>query len=115
MLLNTHEVAEYLQLNEKKVYALARSGKIPAVRLTGKWLFPREMLEAWLEEQARVSLQTTQFPGEQLNQHGGATVVAGSDDPLLHALLRKLSERPENALYAFATLGNSEGIRALAT
>ena len=114
MLLNTHEVAEFLQLNEKKVYALARTGKIPAVRLTGKWLFPKETLEAWLEEQAHDSLQTPQEPGEQAQYRAGATVVTGSDDPLLHGLLLKLNKRPENGLYAFAELGSAEGIRALA-
>ncbi|HJM04953.1 MAG: helix-turn-helix transcriptional regulator [SAR324 cluster bacterium] len=114
MLLNTREVAEYLQLNEKKVYTLARTGKIPAVRLTGKWLFPKETLEIWLEEQARGSLQKEESPGERTKQTFGATVIAGSDDPLLHGLLQKLNDRPENGLYAFAELGSAGGIRALA-
>ena len=114
MLLNTHAVAKFLQLNEKKVYALARTRKIPAVRLTGKWLFPKETLEAWLEEQARSSLQTALESREQAQHRAGATVVTGSDDPLLHGLLLKLNERPENGLYAFAELGSAAGIGALA-
>ncbi|MBI4488538.1 MAG: helix-turn-helix domain-containing protein, partial [Deltaproteobacteria bacterium] len=39
-LLNTKEVAKYLGINEKKVYYLAKAGKIPSTRVTGKWTFP---------------------------------------------------------------------------
>ncbi len=38
--MNVRQVARYLQINEKKVYALVNEGRIPATRLTGKWLFP---------------------------------------------------------------------------
>ena len=34
-LLNTREVAAYLQINEKQVYRLVRTGKIPCTRVTG--------------------------------------------------------------------------------
>ncbi|MDY6970538.1 MAG: helix-turn-helix domain-containing protein, partial [Spirochaetota bacterium] len=36
MMLNTKEVAEYLGIHEKKVYALIKAGKIPCTRITGK-------------------------------------------------------------------------------
>ena len=39
--LTTKEVAEHLGIHEKQVYALVKAGKIPASRVTGKWLFPR--------------------------------------------------------------------------
>jgi excisionase family DNA binding protein len=35
------EVADYLRLNEKQIYRLLREKKIPATRVTGKWLFSR--------------------------------------------------------------------------
>ena len=33
--MNVRQVARYLQINEKKVYALVNDGRIPATRLTG--------------------------------------------------------------------------------
>ena len=34
--MNTKEVAEYLGINEKQVYALIKAGKMPCTRVTGK-------------------------------------------------------------------------------
>ena len=34
--LNVRQLSEYLHLNEKKVYAMAAEGEIPATKLTGK-------------------------------------------------------------------------------
>lgn len=34
--LSVREVADYLHLNEKKVYSLAAEGKIPGTKVTGK-------------------------------------------------------------------------------
>ncbi|MDZ7749504.1 MAG: helix-turn-helix transcriptional regulator [Halofilum sp. (in: g-proteobacteria)] len=74
-LMTTHEVAEYLRLKERKIYELVRQGAIPCTRVTGKWLFPRQLIDFWLLEHAdgagREALATP------------APVVAGSHDPLL--------------------------------
>lgn len=47
-LLSADEAARLLRLNVKRVQALARSGKLPAVRVGRKWLFPRTELERLL-------------------------------------------------------------------
>ena len=52
-LLNTKQVAEYLGINEKKVYYLAKAGKLPCTRVTGKWVFPKKLVEEWIEENSR--------------------------------------------------------------
>ncbi len=39
-MMNTKQVAEYLGIHEKQVYALIKDGRIPCTRVTGKWLFP---------------------------------------------------------------------------
>ncbi len=103
-MLSTREVAAYLGLNEKKVYALARAGRVPAVRLTGKWLFPKAALDEWMEGRAR----------EAVAGRPPAAVLAGSDDPLLREVLRDLNRRPEVGLLAFAEVGSAEGVRAAA-
>ena len=69
--MNVKEVADYLNLNEKKVYALAAEGRIPGTKVTGKWMFPRELVDRWMLESSHGGLLTDRL------------VLAGSDDPLL--------------------------------
>lgn len=46
--LNAEEAAGMLHLNVKRVQAMARAGKLPAVRVGRKWLFPRDQMESLL-------------------------------------------------------------------
>src|SRR4029077_400707 len=57
-LMSTREVARYLGVNEKKVYFLAKAGKIPCTRVTGKWTFPKKLIDQWIEESASGLLKT---------------------------------------------------------
>ncbi|HXW96455.1 MAG TPA: TOBE domain-containing protein [Gemmatimonadales bacterium] len=43
--LSAAEAAALLHLNVKRVQALARSGRVPAMRVGRKWLFPRKRIE----------------------------------------------------------------------
>jgi excisionase family DNA binding protein len=70
--MSVKQVAAYLQLNEKKIYALVNEGKIPATKVTGKWMFPRELIDRWMMDSAHGGLLTDRL------------VIAGSDDPLLY-------------------------------
>ena len=47
--LTTKEVAALLRVRERKVYDLAAAGGIPHRRITGKLLFPRAEILAWIE------------------------------------------------------------------
>jgi excisionase family DNA binding protein len=47
-LLTTREVADYLRIKERKVYDLVRERRIPCIRVTGKWLFPKALIELWV-------------------------------------------------------------------
>lgn len=49
-LLSAQETGRLLRLNVKRVQALARAGRLPAVRVGRKWLFPRFRIEALLGE-----------------------------------------------------------------
>jgi putative molybdopterin biosynthesis protein len=42
-MLTAREVAEYLSINEKQVCRLIKDHRIPATRITGKWLFPKDI------------------------------------------------------------------------
>lgn len=73
--LSVKQVAAYLQLNEKKVYALVNEGRMPATKVTGKWMFPRELIDRWMLDSAHGGLLTDRL------------AIAGSDDPLLFRVL----------------------------
>ncbi len=47
--LTTKEVAQFLKINEKMVYSLVSKKGLPATKATGKWLFPRNLVEQWVE------------------------------------------------------------------
>src|SRR6185503_12389686 len=47
-LMDTREVAAYLRLKERRIYDLVRERAIPHVRGSGKLLFPRAKIDAWL-------------------------------------------------------------------
>ena len=48
-LMNTREVAQYLDIHEKQVYGLIKIGRIPCTRVTGKWIFPKKIIDEWIE------------------------------------------------------------------
>jgi excisionase family DNA binding protein len=58
-LMNTREVAEYLDIHEKQVYALIKTGRIPCTRVTGKWIFPKKFIDEWIETNAQASETST--------------------------------------------------------
>ncbi|MBW1646334.1 MAG: helix-turn-helix transcriptional regulator [Deltaproteobacteria bacterium] len=100
-LLNTREVAAYLKINEKKVYQLIQEGSIPCTRVVGKWLFPLEQINLWLEEQTELAKNI---------------LVAGSDDPLLVSLIEDFNREYCPRYLAFhAAIGSQRGLIALAT
>jgi len=83
--MNTKEVATYLRIKERKVYELVRDGLIPFTRVTGKYLFPRHLIDGWLA-------QSTALPrgvGPHPLRPQAPPVVAGSHDPLLEWALRE--------------------------
>lgn len=47
-LLTTREAARYLRIKERKLYELLAEDAIPATKVTGKWVFPRRELDAWI-------------------------------------------------------------------
>jgi len=101
--MNVRQVAQYLQLNEKKIYALASEGKVPATKITGKWLFPRDLVDQWLLESSHGGILTDRL------------VVAGSDDPLLYrVVMRMANEMQANALVSYSCTGTQLGLSLLA-
>jgi len=108
-LLTTKEVASFLRINEKRVYSLVESGGLPASKATGKWLFPKHLVRAWLEN------QTLNHPKRRgvLDRTPSLLVVAGSNDPLLERCLDLFMRRTPEYTAVFGNLGSLGGIRSL--
>lgn len=70
--LTTKEVAELLRIKERKVYDLAARNAIPCAKATGKLLFPKAEIRAWMQEKG-ISSDSTAAP---------AAIVLGSHDPV---------------------------------
>lgn len=47
------EVSQYLNVDSKVIYRLARQGDLPGFKVAGTWRFRREDIETWIEEQKR--------------------------------------------------------------
>jgi excisionase family DNA binding protein len=108
--LTTKEVAEHLGIHEKQVYALVKAGKIPASRVTGKWLFPRRVLDEWIEQNALEGLAAARTRGGKID---GVLLAAGSHDPVLDILQSHLSSRHAGIVLFTAATGSTEGLRLL--
>lgn len=80
--LTTKEVAALLRIKERKVYELVAENAVPHSRVTGKLLFPRDMVEAWVRRHVEFREGTEGLVERPL-------VVAGSHDPLLDWALRE--------------------------
>jgi excisionase family DNA binding protein len=50
-ILTIKEVASYLKVNDRTVYRLASSQKIPAFKVGNAWRFKRKDLEEWINNQ----------------------------------------------------------------
>ncbi|WP_280539255.1 helix-turn-helix transcriptional regulator [Chromohalobacter sp. 11-W] len=100
--LNVHQVAELLHLNEKKIYQLASDGAIPSTKVTGKWLFPRRLVEQWILESCHHGVLADRL------------MVTGSDDPLLSALIMRLNQQQQgHAFYGYSVTGTQLGLSLL--
>jgi putative molybdopterin biosynthesis protein len=103
-MMNTREVAEYLGINEKQVYALIKAGRIPCTRVTGKWLFPRSLIDRWINASAG---------GRSVPDRGPDRILAaGSNDPVLDLLLGSANNYA-GALIFSCNLGSVGGLRLL--
>ncbi|MCC5976963.1 MAG: helix-turn-helix transcriptional regulator [Salinarimonas sp.] len=99
-LMTTAEVADYLRVKERTIYEMVSRQTIPFTRATGKLLFPKRLVDAWLDAQT------------ELPQSGIApppAIYAGSNDPLLEWALRQ-----SGSGLAVLASGSTHGLEELA-
>jgi len=100
--LTVADLAELLHVNEKKIYQLAGQGDLPGTKITGKWIFPRQLVDQWIVE----------------NCHGGVLqdrlLLAGSDDALIHQLCNRAAvDWQHSVLLSYSPCGTRHGLRML--
>ncbi len=109
--LSTKEVAELLDINEKVVYSLISEKGLPASKVTGKWIFPRHLVEKWIES------HVVNYPSsEKAPISKEPLIIVGSNDLLLErtiALYNNIFKENGN-LCVFGCTGSLGGLKALA-
>ncbi len=109
-MLNTKELAAYLGIHEKQVYALLKAGRIPGTRVTGKWVFPKKTIDEWIERNAKGGLREAREKSRRIE---GALLAAGSNDPVLDFLLTGMRQSHPEFYFFCANTGSTEGLKAL--
>ena len=100
--MSVKQVANYLHLNEKKIYSLVSEDRIPATKITGKWMFPRELIDKWMHDSSHGGLLTDRL------------IIAGSDDPLLYrVVLDYATETGAYALISYSPTATQLGLNLL--
>lgn len=108
-MLNTKEVAEYLNINEKLVYRLIKEKKIPGTRVTGKWTFPKRLIDEWIVGSAKENVGL----GKKIKELKNHLVIMGSNDFTIELLSHKLTERFPEYTLSFSNVGSIEGLISL--
>ena len=109
-MMSTKEVARYLGVHEKQVYALVKSKRIPSTRITGKWVFPKRLIDEWIETHAKQGLEKARDKSARM---GGALLACGSNDPILDMLQTYMKKTYPEFLILSANTGSTEGLKAL--
>lgn len=107
-MLSTKEVAQFIGVNEKMVYSLVAEKGLPATKITGKWLFPRHLVEHWIEANT-INFPDTPAPGPS----EGLLIITGSNDPLLERTISLFNSNHPNQLAVFGGTGSMGGLSAL--
>lgn len=109
-MMNTKEVAKYLDIHEKQVYALIREGKIPCTKVTGKWIFPKNLIDEWIQKSAKIGMREARAKSHHI---AGSLLAAGSNDPVLDMLIAFFREAHPDFYIFSAGTGSMEGLSAL--
>jgi putative molybdopterin biosynthesis protein len=99
-MMDTREVAAYLRLKQRRIYDLVRANALPHIRATGKLLFPRAQVDAWLAAKSNA-------PSNRAAP-GAPSIIAGSHDPLLEWAVRE-----SRCGLAVLACGSSAGLERL--
>ena len=107
-MLTTRQVAKYLNVNEKMIYSLIADKGLPASKVTGKWLFPLDLVRQWVENGTR------NFPEQaKLPPYHGLVLISGANDLLLDTLVVTFNLKHSEHMALFGLEGSLGGLKAL--
>jgi len=107
-MLSTREVAKFLNVNEKMIYSLIAEKGLPASKVTGKWLFPINLVRQWIEVGTQNYPQMAKLP-----PYHGLVLIAGSNDLLLDRIISTFNLKHEKEMAMFGIAGSMGGLKAL--
>jgi excisionase family DNA binding protein len=58
-IMTLQEIADYLKIAEKTLYGYAQKGLIPAIKIGSAWRFRKANIEAWLDDQRKLTEEST--------------------------------------------------------
>lgn len=105
---STREVAKFLNVNEKMVYTLIAEKGLPASKVTGKWLFPINLVRQWVETGTENYPQLAKLP-----PYHGLVLIAGSNDLLLDKVISTFNVKHKDHIAMFGITGSMGGLKAL--
>jgi putative molybdopterin biosynthesis protein len=108
-MLTTDDLAEYLHINKNQIYRLVKERRLPATRVTGKWLFPKHLVDEWVIGSARKMVRRE----KEQESLGNRVVIAGSNDLALEVLTKSVHSRCPHLTVSLSNLGSLAGLNAL--
>lgn len=104
--MNTRELSKYIGINEKKIYTLITEKKLPATKITGKWLFFKDMVDDWLEKSVGRKIILAKVSK-------GILMITGSDDILFNKLTNEMRKKTTDIFTFFCKTGSLRGLSVL--
>jgi len=105
--MTAQEVADYLRVNLRTVYGLAGRDEMPCSRATGKLLFPKDLIDSWVESHISYG---------HLKLVAPPPIVGGSSDPLLEWALREsgsgLDVQPDGSTVGLERMSAGKAVAA---
>lgn len=108
-LLTAKEISEYLSLHEKKIYALAKAHKIPCTKITGKWLFPKKLIDEWIINDAQKNIGKHQ----EIKKPSTNLIFHGSNDLLIEILGSFYRRALPDCCFSISNVGSIGGLVSL--
>lgn len=70
------DVAEYLKIAEKTLYGYVQKGRIPGIKIGSAWRFRKAEIEAWLDDQRKLTEESTRTrAARERGEQSGESVV----------------------------------------
>ena len=104
--LNTRGLAEYIDINEKKIYSLILQKGLPASKVTGKWLFSKMKVDDWIRENTQNLPKIKKYIKDVL-------MITGSNDPAFINLISELNRKAIQLTPYISTTGSLSGLKIL--